>query len=188
MNRIFSAALEIQEFCLQKKWRFCFIGAIAVQRWGEPRLTLDVDLTIVTGFGSEESYIDPLLERFPSRIPHGRRFALKNRVLLLKGGGDIPIDVALGAMPFEERAVDRASAFPIGSDISLTTCSAEDLVVFKAFASRDKDWLDIEGIVLRQAGKLDERLIWQELHPLVDLKQEPAISDRLRDLLERHRA
>ena len=70
----------------------------------------------------------------------------------------------------------------------MTTCRAEDLVVLKAFARRDKDWLDIEGIVLRQAGKLDERLIWQELQPLVDLKQEPAISDRLRDLLERHRA
>ena len=53
----------------------------------------------------------------------------------------------------------------------MTTCSAEDLVVFKAFASRDKDWLDIEGIVLRQAGKLDERLIWQELQPLVDLNR-----------------
>ena len=105
MNRIFSAALEIQKFCRQKKWRFCFIGAIAVQRWGEPRLTLGADLTIVTGFGSEESYTDPLLERFPSRIPEGRQFALKNRVLLLEGDGDIPIDVALGAMPFEERAV-----------------------------------------------------------------------------------
>ena len=108
-------------------------------------------------------------------------------MLLLEGTGNIPIDGALGAMPFEERAVDRATAFPIGKDASLPTCSAEDLVVFKTFAGRDKDWLDVEGIILRQAGKLDERLIWRELEPLVELKQEPKISERLRELFERRR-
>jgi len=117
-----------------------------------------VDLTILTGFGAEESFIDAILERFSNRIPETRQFALESRVLLLEGAGRIPINVALGAMPFEERAVERATAFPIGKDVSLMTCGAEDLVVFKAFAARDKDWLDIEGIVLRQAGKLDERL------------------------------
>jgi len=58
-------------------------------------------------------------------------------------------------MPFEERAVQRASPFAIQGGVTLTTCSAEDLVVFKAFAGRDKDWLDIEGIALRQHRRLD---------------------------------
>jgi len=187
VNPIFSAALEVQEFCLEKRWRFCFIGAVAVQRWGEPRLTLDVDLTILTGFGGEESFVDSLLERFPSRISNARQFALDNRVVLLEGAGKVPIDVALGAMPFEEGAVGRATPFPIGEGISLTTCSAEDLIVFKAFAGRDKDWLDIEGIAIRQAGKLDEDLILEELQPLSDLKQEPGMLDRLEKLLERYR-
>jgi hypothetical protein len=35
-----------------------------------------------------------------------------------------------------------------------------------AFAGRTKDWLDIEGIAVRQAGRLDERLIWTEIVPL----------------------
>ena len=61
-------------------------------------------------------------------------------------------------------------------------------MVFKAFADRDKDWLDIAGIVLRQKGKLDEQLIWSELKPLVELKQEAGISDRLSKLLESDRA
>ena len=63
MNPIFRAAVDLQEFCTEKQWRFCVIGAVAVQRWGEPRLTQDVDLTILTGFGSEERWIDALLER-----------------------------------------------------------------------------------------------------------------------------
>ncbi len=39
MNPIFAAALEVQAFCRARRWKFCFIGALAVQRWGEPRLT-----------------------------------------------------------------------------------------------------------------------------------------------------
>jgi hypothetical protein len=187
VNPIFSAALEIQEFCREKKWRFCFIGAIAVQRWGEPRLTQDVDLTLLTGFGTEETYVDQLLENFGSRIPSAKAFALRTRVLLLESRDGIPVDVAMGAMPFEERAVERATDFSIEDDASLTTCGAEDLIVFKAFANRDKDWLDIASIIIRQAGRLDEGLVWSELKPLVDLKQEPGITDRLTELLNRHR-
>src|SRR5688572_30807359 len=43
VNPIFATALEVQQVCRSREWRFCFIGAVAVQRWGEPRLTLDVD-------------------------------------------------------------------------------------------------------------------------------------------------
>jgi hypothetical protein len=66
-------------------------------------------------------------------------------------------------------------------------CSAEDLVVFKAFAGREKDWLDIEGVVVRQGARLDRALVWQELEPLLFLKESPESAERLRTLLERHR-
>ena len=36
-NRLLEAAQEIQQFCQSRNWRFCFIGGIAVQRWGEAR-------------------------------------------------------------------------------------------------------------------------------------------------------
>ncbi|MBI2204715.1 MAG: hypothetical protein HYU41_12770 [Candidatus Rokubacteria bacterium] len=183
MNPVFAAALEIQDFCRERGWGFCVIGAVAAQRWGEPRLTVDVDVTVITGFGCEASYVDALLARFAGRRPDARAFALDNRVVLLRSRQGVPIDVALGAMPFEERAVDRASAFTVDAGVTLTTCSAEDLVVFKAFAGREKDWLDIEGIALRQRGQLDEDLIWAELGPLLDLKQAPEAADRLRRVL-----
>ena len=95
------------------------------------------------------------------------------------------LDVSLGALPFEERIVARASLCPFAPDADLITCSAEDLIVLKAFANRDKDWLDIDGIILRQAGQLDVPLVWRELDPLVELKEEPEIGERLRTLLSR---
>ena len=44
LPRVLAAAGDVQRFCLQQRWQFCFIGGVAVQRWGEPRLTQDVDL------------------------------------------------------------------------------------------------------------------------------------------------
>jgi hypothetical protein len=37
-------------------------------------------------------------------------------------------------------------------------------------ARHDKDWLDVEGIILRQRRRLDVPLILEELAPLLDLK------------------
>ena len=183
MNPLFAAALELQQFLEARDWRFCFIGGLAVQRWGEPRLTLDVDCTLLTGFGQEERYVDALLAAFVGRVDHPRAFALAHRVLLLYGPARVPLDIALGAMPFEERCIERASAFDIGDRQSLITCSAEDLIVFKAFAGRDRDWLDIEGIVLRQREALQADIIWRELAPLLELKGDAEAGDRLRRVL-----
>jgi hypothetical protein len=185
VNPIFAAALEVQEFCRTRGFLFCFIGGLALQRWGEPRLTQDVDLTVISGFGREAEYADQFLSVFAPRIPDARAFALRHRVLLLLGRDGIPLDVALGAMPFEERAVSRSSPFFVAEGLSLLTCSAEDLIVFKAFAGRAQDWIDLEGIALRQHHRLDDELIRLELTPLLELKEDEQTGPRLRRLLDR---
>ena len=55
MTAVIQAAAEVQAFCEELGWRFCFIGGLAVLRWGEPRETVDVDLTLLTGFGRKHS-------------------------------------------------------------------------------------------------------------------------------------
>jgi hypothetical protein len=168
-------AAELQAVCEAESWRFCFIGGLALQRWGEPRETVDVDLTLLTGFGGEEPYVRKLLERFQGRVDDAAEFALTRRVLLLRSGSGVGIDIALGGLPFEESAVSRSSLFAFPSNVRLRTCSAEDLVVMKAFAARSRDWADIEGIIIRQTGKLDWDYIHTQLNPLVELKEAPEI-------------
>ncbi|HET7292514.1 MAG TPA: hypothetical protein VFM88_08825 [Vicinamibacteria bacterium] len=183
MNPVYAAALELQGFCRQRGWRFSFIGGIAVQRWGEPRLTVDADLTLLTGFGGEELYVDALLQSFRPRTPEAREFALKRRVLLIEASNTISLDVSLGAIPFEERVVQRSSEFLIQGGESLVTCCAEDLLVLKTVAGRDQDWADIRGVAARQTGRLDVALIEWELLPLLELKQDEAAAERLRQVL-----
>jgi len=184
VNAILEAALEVQAFCSARGWRFCVIGAIAVQRWGEPRLTQDVDVTVLSGFGSEAEFVDALLSGYRGRIPDARDFALRHRVVLLESRSAVPIDVALGGIPFEERVVARASTFDVGGPEPLLTCSAEDLVVLKTFAGRDKDWIDVEGIVTRQGRRLDTALVLRELEPLLDLRDDTHSLPRLQTILE----
>jgi hypothetical protein len=174
-----SAAVAVQEFCLKRGWPFAFIGGVAVQRWGEPRVTQDVDLTVFVGFGGEEDPIKTMLAAFPGRIPNGAAFALKYRVLLLQSVEGIPIDVALGAFPFEELVTRRATFEEYLPGIRLKVCTAEDLIVFKAFAARSRDWLDVETIITRQTGRLDWIYIRRQLRPLAELKEAPELLDQL---------
>jgi hypothetical protein len=149
MKLIFEAAQQVQDFFDSQEWQFCFIGGVALQRWAKPRLTNDIDLTLLTGFGSEEIFIDKILERFPSRMEDAKNFALQNRILLLQTN-NIGIDISLGGLFFEKSAVSRAVEYQFLSDVRLRVCTAKDLIVFKAFADRLQDWADIQSIVLVQ--------------------------------------
>jgi len=51
-------AFQFQRFLEDNGCQFCFIGGLAVQTWGEPRLTRDIDGSVLTGFGGEAQYID----------------------------------------------------------------------------------------------------------------------------------
>ena len=182
MIELFRLAAELQEFFQRQNWQSCFIGGVAVQRWGEPRVTQDVDLTIWTGFGEEGPYVDALLGRYAARIADAAEFALRHRVLLLQSENGIGIDISLGGLPYEKLLPQRASAFEFLPGVSLVTCSAEDLVILKAFADRPRDWVDLEGVLGRQYGTLDWAYIEQSLTPLAQAKESPQILERLQGL------
>jgi hypothetical protein len=68
MKDLLEAAKVVQKYLDKHNWHSCIIGGIAGQRWGEPRLTRDVDVTLLTGLGQEENYIDEILKDFSSAL------------------------------------------------------------------------------------------------------------------------
>lgn len=60
MIELFREAYTLQQVLQVSGWPFCFIGGVAVQHWGEPRVTRDLDLTVFTGFGGEAPVVDGL--------------------------------------------------------------------------------------------------------------------------------
>jgi hypothetical protein len=183
MNLLFQAASDIQQTMAEKQWPFCFIGGLAVMRWGEIRMTQDIDICLLCGFGNEKKFIQELIKIYKNRIDDALNFALTNRILLFYASNGVAIDVSLSGLQFEEEMIRRATPFLFAPGCSLTTCSAEDLIVLKAFAERAKDWNDVESIVLRQGSSLDTNYILKQLSPLCELKEAPEIIGKLKNIL-----
>jgi hypothetical protein len=156
---------------------------VAVQCWGEPRLTRDIDVSLLTGFGGEPRPVDLILEAYAPRIEGARGFALVHRVLLVRSSGGIGIDISLAALPYEELAIGRAADREMLPGKVLRVCSAEDLVVMKLFAGRETDIRDARSVIVRQGGAgLDWGYMEAHLEELAELKGEPALMERLRQL------
>jgi hypothetical protein len=179
------AAREIDALLRQQGWEYCIVGGVAIGRWGEPRATKDVDLCLLTSLGDEDKFIGKILETFPARIANAAEFAKANRVLLITASNNVGIDVALGWTSFEQGMVKRASKFNLAPGLQIPTASKEDLVVTKAFAGRPQDWVDVEGILERQRGKLDWDHIRQELNQLCELTESPENLEQLERLREK---
>lgn len=185
MRELLVAALPLQKFFEEREWEFCFIGGIAVQRWGENRLTTDLDLTVLTNFENDEKYIAQALDFLKPRRPDAAQFALTSRVLLAQTINGVPVDISLGGLPFEQDMIADSSYFDFIEDVTLRTCSAESLVAMKAFAGRPRDWQDVRGILVKQGDLLDRKKVIELLTPLVHLKEEPEILDQLKLLFQK---
>lgn len=178
---LISAAARLQASWKAIGFHFCFIGGLAVQHWGEPRQTNDVNATIWTQFGNERPVIRLLMEQLKGRIENADQFALVNRVLLVQEASGVDVDVSLAAFPYERELIDRAQEQSFRG-VGLVICEPSDLVILKAFANRPRDWQDIRGILIRSATLLDWKLIESELGVLAELKEEPEILIKLQTL------
>ncbi len=179
INDLILAAERLQHCWDQAGTRFCFIGGLAVQRWGEPRLTNDVDATVWTEYGNEQPVIDELLKELFPRIEDAAGFARLNRVLLVQESQGVDVDISLAAFPFELDVIQRSSLQKYNNGVLLRICDPSDLIILKGFANRPRDWQDIRGVLIRSSRLLNWPRIDQELSMLADLKEEPEIVDQL---------
>src|SRR5687768_9065278 len=108
MIDLITEAHKFQAYCESLKWEFCFIGGLALQHWGEPRLTRDIDVTILAGFGNENEFASQILKSYEPRLPDAAVFAQQHRVLLVRTGTGIDFDISLAALPFEEQMIRRS--------------------------------------------------------------------------------
>lgn len=61
-------------------------------------------------------------------------------------------------------------------------CTAEDLIIHKTITEREKDWIDIEGILIRQRGRLDQGYIRNWLELFAQALDRPEIVTRYQEL------
>ena len=179
------AAAEVLSCLDEAGLRACVIGGLAVVRWGEPRTTRDVDLTVFAPFGEEAPVLDLLLARFRARRQDARAFAITSRVVLLYTTAGPEADVSIAGFPFEQEALELASAWEAEPGFLLRTCPAEHLIVYKLVAARPIDLVDVEGIVRRQGRKLDVQRIRYWGRQFAELKEDPDLLRPFESVFER---
>ncbi len=178
MSEQTAAAWELHLFFTSLGIQYAVIGGMAVQRWGEPRFTQDVDVTVVAPLDNPTAFIEQIVERFQPRIADAIAFARRNRVILVRANNGCPMDISLGLPGYEAEVMRRAVNHELEPGKPIRLCSAEDLIIHKAIAGRPQDERDIEGIIYRQRNALDVRYIRTWLRDFADLLAKPEIQAR----------
>jgi hypothetical protein len=161
------------------------IGGLAVALLGRPRVTRDVDGMVLLA----EDHWPAFLEAgrafgFLPRLPDALAFAHEARVLLLRHQPTgIDVDVSLGGLAFEEEVISRAQPVQVAG-VSVPLPTPEDLVVMKAVAHRDRDLLDIEGLLAAHPN-FEARRVRRWVRAFADALEMPEIYDDLDRLLGR---
>jgi hypothetical protein len=124
------------------------IGGIAVIARGVRRFTTDIDAAVRGDAVRPKKLLEVFRKHgIVTRIPRALSFADANLVLLLRHERTgVDLDVSLAWSAFEHEALAGSTLADFGS-IRVPMCTAADLVVFKAIASRPVDLADAEALL-----------------------------------------
>lgn len=156
---LLEGVVEVAQFLDIQRIPYAVLGGIAVQHWGEPRTTLDIDVVVLVPPALEDDFLRNVTKKFQPRLPAPVEFAKRHRILLVSTSSGIPVDLSLGIEGYEEDALTRTVSVSFAGLPPVRVVSAEDLIIHKCIAGRARDIEDIERVLLRQKLKLDMRYI-----------------------------
>ena len=160
------------------------IGGLAVIIRGVPRDTHDIDATIWAPDLDLQDLVQSLAdEEIVGRIPDLVQFAQRAQVLLLvHRPSKTPIEVTLAWLPFEKDALDRAERTKLGA-VELPVAIAEDLVIYKAVAGRDRDRDDLARLLRLHANQIDLDRVRDLVAQFAEALDEPRRLDDLERII-----
>jgi predicted nucleotidyltransferase len=115
-------------------YRYAIIGGIALAQWGVARYTHDVDLKVLVPDTDFDRVHAHLRAAFPVRA---RTHAPENPYIVAVDIEGVIVDFLLTAPGYEEQMIEHAVRRDLGG-WSAWICSAEDLIIQKAYAGAAK--------------------------------------------------
>jgi hypothetical protein len=124
--------------------RWVLIGALAANRYRQsPRLTQDVDFLLADagpGVASLERAVRAAGWEVQRASPEGELLRLRHPELGIA-------DLLIAGTDYQQEAIRRAVAEPLGNGESAAVLAVEDVIVHKLIAGRTQDIADIEAIL-----------------------------------------
>lgn len=149
-------------------------GALALGFWGEPRGTLDVDVTLFVSPKKTAECVECLLSvGCDFMLAEARRSLAEDGFCRVELQG-MRVDVFLPIVAFYQRARARRKAVKLG-DQSVWIWDAESLAVFKMMFFRRKDMADVEQILRQQGKQFDREWVREELESMYG-QRDPRLS------------
>jgi hypothetical protein len=179
MTRLEAALLEVA--AILDEWRipYMLIGGLAVAQWGEPRATLDVDVTVWVGADQFEAVVARLASRLVPRTKKPEEFARRTRVLPVNSSNGIPVDIVFAQWPFEAEAIGQAVERTV-SGASIRVANLEYLLLLKLVSDRPRDLEDAAALLRRHQGNVDYSALEPQLSEIAEALDQPEIVDRYR--------
>ncbi|MGD1148670.1 MAG: DUF6036 family nucleotidyltransferase [Thermoanaerobaculaceae bacterium] len=163
-----SALLALAALLEKEHVPYMVIGGLANAVWGEPRATLDIDVTVWVDESGVAGAVDVLSKAFQVVAEDPLAFVKESRVLPLESEHGVRLDVVFGLLPFERDAIARAVPIEIAG-MSVRVCTPEDLILMKIISDRERDLADAEGVTLRRIRDLDLGYLEPRIRELADL-------------------
>lgn len=154
MTKLEAALLDLAAFLDERRLPYMTIGGFANLYWGVERFTRDVDIIVEIDDPALPGLIADLAHSFRIMVPDPLEFARRNRLVRMQTQTGVDAALILAALPYESAALRRAVAVELGGR-TIKLCTAEDLIIHKLSSERMQDAADVEGIVMRQTGRLD---------------------------------
>ncbi len=156
---------------------YMLVGGLANAIWGEPRATIDIDVTVWVDEAAIPAAIGQLAEAFQPLVSDARAFVADTRVLPLQAASGVRIDVIFGLLPFEREAIERARRIEVAG-ILVAVCTPEDLILMKIVSERGRDQDDARAVAGRRLPELDLGYLEPRLRELAIGLDMPEILER----------
>jgi hypothetical protein len=155
-QRFLSALQALGDSLRENGAPWLVIGGVAVIAAGVPRLTADIDATVLALGIDPEALLDLLRNhRIVPRISDAVTFAKERQVLLVQHEpSGVPVDLSLAWLPFEEEAI-RCGVEGDYAGVRIRLPRPEDLIIYKFVAARPRDLEDAERLLLLYGASLD---------------------------------
>lgn len=181
LDRAIHAITELLE---SLSTHYAIVGGIANAVWGEPRATIDVDVTVSVENDQLHRTVAAIAGRFRAAVSHPDTFVQQTRVLPLDTDEGVRIDVIFALLPFEEEAIRRARRIPIAGRL-VAVVTPEDLLLMKIISERPRDRADAEALVRRRGDQLDRSYLEPRIRELAVVLEREEILDRWRQWIGR---
>jgi hypothetical protein len=174
MTELEAALLEVAGALDGCELPYVLIGGLAVAVLGEPRSTLDVDVSVWTEPEGLLAAVECLSARLRPLPANPQDFVRERRVLPVITSSGVRADIVFSSLAVESETIRRGVRKQVaGRDIRVA--SVEDMLLMKLVSEREKDFADAKALLRRFGKSLDRAYLLPKLQELSEALSRPDI-------------